>query len=669
MRFFAANSFGFCGVYAILIFDPPKERLMQNQAADINLIDAFERIPVKIFPDLIQGSSFAAAEIAKLIREKQAKKEKCVLGLATGSTPKTLYAELVRLHKKEGLSFKNVITFNLDEYYPIDNEAWQSYNSYMHRLLFDHVDIDEKNIHIPNGELPKEEIKKHCSEYESLIEKEGGVDLQILGIGNNGHIGFNEPGSSLHSKTRLINLENSTRLANAYEFANISEVPRLALTMGISTILKAKRIILLAWGPGKAPVVRRAVEGNVTEHVPASLLQQHTDCSFIVDQAAASELTRFKSPWLTGEIEWTSKMIKKAVVNMALKLDKPILSLTNNDYNEFGLGDLIVEEGDAYEINLQVYYLLRDSITGWPGGKPDAYLPTHPERSEPFPKRIVIFSPHPDDDIISMGGTFQRLHDQGHDVHVAYQTSGNIAVTDEFVTRFLDFAVGFEEIAGINNDRSEKIFEEVRNYLSRKKSNQMDTAQIRAIKGLIRRCEAKATCRYVGIPENNIHFQNLPFYETGTIEKKPMGEEDVLLTIELLRNIKPHQIFCAGDLADPHGTHRVCLDIVLESLKRIRAAKEDWINNCWLWLYKGAWQEWNIEEIEMAVPMSPDQVLKKRYGIFIHQSQKDMVPFQGSDSREFWQRAEERNAGTADLYAQLGLTHYAAMEAFVRWKY
>lgn len=642
---------------------------MQTQTANINLIDAFERIPVKIFPGLKQGSVFAAQEIAKLIREKQSRNEKCVLGLATGSTPKSLYAELVRMHRHEGLSFKNVITFNLDEYYPIEKEAWQSYYNFMHRLLFDHIDIDKKNVHILNGELPKDAIKKHCAEFEKKIEEAGGIDLQVLGIGNNGHIGFNEPGSSIYSKTRLINLENSTRLANAYEFANISQVPRLAITMGISVILKAKKILLLAWGPAKASVIQKSVEGNVTEQVPASLLQQHNDCTFLVDEAAASELTRFKSPWLTGEIEWTSKTIKKAVVNMALKLNKPVLSLTNIDYNEFGLGDLIVEEGDAYEINLQVYYLLRDSITGWPGGKPDAHLPTHPERSEPYPKRVVIFSPHPDDDIISMGGTFQRLHDQGHDVHVAYQTSGNIAVTDEFVTRFLDFAVGFEQIAGINNDQSEKIFEEVRRYLSRKKTNEADTSEIRSIKGLIRRCEAKATCRYVGISDPNIHFQNLPFYETGTIEKKPMSDEDVQLTIELLQQIQPQQIFCAGDLADPHGTHKVCLDVVMEALKIIKEKKEEWIKHCWLWLYKGAWQEWNIEEIEMAVPMSPDQVLKKRYGIFIHQSQKDMVPFQGSDSREFWQRAEERNAHTANLYAQLGLTHYAAMEAFVRWRY
>ncbi len=642
---------------------------MQNQTADIRLIDAFERIPVHIFPDLRQGSRFAATEVARFIRDKQDRGENCVLGLATGSTPKTFYAELVRMHREEGLSFRNVITFNLDEYYPIDRDALQSYNHFMHYHLFDQIDIDKANIHIPDGEVEKDKVKEACADYERKIEEAGGIDLQILGIGNNGHIGFNEPGSSIHSRTRLTSLENSTRLANAYEFANIAQVPRLAITMGISTILKARKIILLAWGPGKAPVVRKSVEGNVTESVPASLLQQHSDCTFILDEAAASELTRYKSPWLTGDIQWDSKMIRKAVVNMALKLNKPVLSLTNNDYNEFGLGDLIVEEGDAYEINLQVFYLLRDSITGWPGGKPDAHLPTHPERSNPYPKRVVIFSPHPDDDIISMGGTFQRLHDQGHDVHVAYQTSGNIAVTDEFVTRFLDFAIGFEEIAGVDKSKTESIFSDVRAYLSGKKSNQIDTPQIRAIKGLIRRCEARATCRYVGIPESNIHFQNLPFYETGTIEKNPMGPADVEQTMELLRKIKPHQIFCAGDLADPHGTHKVCLDVVFEALKQLKAAREPWINDCWLWLYKGAWQEWNIEEIEMAVPMSPDQVLKKRYGIFIHQSQKDMVPFQGSDSREFWQRAEERNAATADLYAQLGLTHYAAMEAFVRWKY
>jgi glucosamine-6-phosphate deaminase len=633
------------------------------------MVDSLEKITCAIFPHLQEGSRHAAQMIAALIREKDSRGERCVLGLATGSTPKTLYAELVRLHRHEGLSFKNVTTFNLDEYYLIEKDALQSYHHFMNRMLFSHVDIDPNTIFIPDGTLPKEDIKQHCLAYEQRIEEAGGIDLQVLGIGNNGHIGFNEPGSSIHSRTRLVNLENSTRLANAYEFANMSQVPRLAITMGINTILKAKKIVLLAWGPAKAPVVQKAVEGPMTEQIPASLLQQHPDCQFILDEAAAADLTRFNYPWLAGEITWTPKLVKKAVVNMALKSGKPVLSLTNNDYKEYGLSDLLVERGDAYQINLEVFYMLRDSITGWPGGKPNAVIPAHPERSSPYPKRVVIFSPHPDDDIISMGGTFQRLHDQGHDVHVAYQTSGNIAVTDEFVTRFVDFAVGFETIAGINTDKSAQIFKDINEYLARKRKNEPDTQQIRELKGLIRRGEAKAMCRYVGTPDENVHFQNLPFYETGTVEKKPMGEEDVRLTYELLKKLQPHQVFCAGDLADPHGTHKVCLDVVLEALRRLKEEGTPWLKDCWLWLYKGAWQEWNIDEIEMAIPMSPDQVLIKRHGIFIHQSQKDSVPFQGSDAREFWQRAEERNAHTANLYAQLGLTHYAAMEAFVRWKY
>jgi glucosamine-6-phosphate deaminase len=647
---------------------------MAKRTASIDLSDSFEKIPVKIFTSPKEGSVFVARQIADFIREKQKEKKKCVLGLATGSTPKSLYAELVRLHKEEKLSFKNVITFNLDEYYPINNDALQSYNRFMKSQLFDHIDINPKNIHIPNGEIKKEGIKEYCRQYEKMIVDAGGIDLQILGIGNNGHIGFNEPGSGIYSKTRLITLDNSTRIANDYEFANISQVPRLAITMGISTILKSKKIILMAWGSSKAHVIKKSVEDDDTEQVPASLLQNHDDVIFVVDETAAAELTRNKSPWLTGDCDWTPKMIKKAVVNMALKLKKPVLSLTNTDYNEYGLSDLLVEKGDAYEINLQVYYMLRDSITGWPGGKPDVNLPTHPERSTPYPKRVIIFSPHPDDDIISMGGTFQRLQDQKHDVHVGYQTSGNIAVTDEFVTRFLDFAVGFEEIAGIDTSKSGKILNNARKFLARKKSNQVDTPTIRSIKGLIRRGEAKATCRYVGIPDENIHFLNLPFYETGTIEKKAMSEKDIKITMEMLRKIRPQQVYCAGDFADPHGTHIVCFNVVVEALRRIKqeangSSNYEWINDCWLWLYKGAWQEWNIEEIEMAIPMSPDQVLKKRFGIFIHQSQKDMVPFQGSDSREFWQRAEERNAATANLYADLGLTHYAAMEAFVRWHY
>ncbi len=635
----------------------------------IDLTDSLEKISVKIFPSPQQGSVEVAAMIARLIKEKNAAGKKAVIGLATGSTPKSLYAELVRLHQQEGLSFKNVIAFNLDQYYPMDKDALQSYHYFMRKYLFEHTDIDPNNYFVPDGTIAKDKVKEHCREYEQKIEDAGGLDIQILGIGQNGHIGFNEPGSAIYSKTRLITLDNSTRMANSYEFGNMSQVPRMAITMGISTILKSKKIVLMAWGQAKAPVIQKAVEKEVTEDIPASLLQTHDDCVFVLDESAASDLTRIKYPWLTGECEWNDPMVKRAVINLSLKLNKPVLSLTNNDYNDNGLNDLLTEKGDAYEINLQVFYLLRDSITGWPGGKPTEKRQSHPERHEPFPKRSMIFSPHPDDDIISMGGTFMRLHDQGHEVHVAYQTSGNIAVTDEFVTRFIDFTVGFENMFDIDETKSKRIFEDATSFLKTKKSSEKDTEDIRAIKGLIRRCEAKATCKYVGLHDDQFHFQNLPFYETGTIEKNPMDEADVQITLELLEKIKPQQIFCAGDFADPHGTHKVCFDVVIAALQQLKASGTPWINDCWLWLYKGAWQEWDITEIEMAIPMSPEQVIKKRNGIFIHQSQKDSVPFQGSDDREFWQRAEERNANTAQLYAQLGLTQYAAMEAFVRWHY
>ena len=632
------------------------------------MLESFEKIPVKIYKNPTEGSNALATQIAHLIREKQGQNLPCVLGMATGATPILLYKELVRMHKEEGLSFKNVVTVNLDEYYPIPRNAYQSYWSFMHRHLFDHIDIDPKNIHLPNSEWTKEELKEKCVAYEQTIEKLGGIDLQILGIGKNGHIGFNEPGSSFHSKTRVIHLDHLTRMANLYEWHDLNKVPRTAITVGIGSIMKAKKIVLLAWG-NKADIVAKSVEGDVTEQIPASVLQNHDDCTYIIDEFAASELTRHKAPWLTGSCEWTPQNIKKAVIELALKLNKTVLSLTADDYKENSLADLLVIKESVYDINLQVFYMLRDSITGWPGGKPNAVIPAHPERSTPHPKRVMIFSPHPDDDIISMGGTFMRLHDQGHDVHVAYQTSGNIAVTDEFVTRFLDFAVGFEDLFGIDNKKSNEILSEARQFLSGKKPGELDTSEIRSIKGLIRRCEAKATCRYVGIAEQNYHFMNLPFYETGAIDKKPMGEEDIQITMELLRKVKPHQVYCAGDLADPHGTHKVCLEVIFESMRRLKAAGEDWVKDCWVWLYKGAWQEWDISEIEMAVPMSPDQVMKKRFGIFIHQSQKDSVPFQGTDAREFWQRAEIRNANTAELYAKLGLTKYAAIEAFVRWHY
>jgi glucosamine-6-phosphate deaminase len=640
---------------------------MAKETPNIDLTDSFELIPVSIHHSAKEGAQQVAQIIAALIREKQAAGQTCVLGLATGSTPKSLYADLVRMHREEGLSFANVVTFNLDEYYPMAPDALPSYHRFMHEQLFNHIDIDPKNVHIPDGTIAKDEAKAYCASYERLIEEAGGIDLQILGIGTNGHIGFNEPGSSLSSRTRVVALDNTTRLANSYDFPNLAEVPRLALTMGISTIMKSRKVVLMAWGQHKAPVVRKAVEGHSVEQIPASLLQQHSDCLFVLDEQAAQELTRFKSPWLTGECDWSDRMIRKAVCTMALKLNKPILMLRDADYNDQGLSDLLVQFGDSYNINLMVFNGMRNTITGWPGGKPGVHIPGHPERAEPKNKRVLIFSPHPDDDIISMGGTFIRLHEQGHQVHVGYQTSGNIAVSDEFVARFIDFAIGFDDIFSIDKSKATQLMKEAQQFLQAKKPSDIDTPDIRAIKGLIRRCEAKATCRYVGINEDHIHFMNLPFYETGKIEKNDPGEEDVRITMDLIRAIKPHQIYAAGDLADPHGTHKVCLDIVVEALSRLK--QEPFMKDCWVWLYRGAWQEFDIYDIDMAVPMSPDQVLQKRHGIFIHQSQKDSVPFQGGDAREFWQRAEARNATTAEVFDALGLPKYAALEAFARYYY
>jgi glucosamine-6-phosphate deaminase len=630
-------------------------------------IDSFEKIHVTIYENAKKGSNAVAEEISALIREKAAKNEKCVLGLATGSTPKTLYKELIRMHKEEGLSFKNVITFNLDEYYPMKPDAKQSYHRFMDEQLFAHVDIDPKNIYIPDGTIEKSKIRQYAEAFEQKIADLGGIDLQVLGIGLNGHIGFNEPGASVTSKTRIAALENNTRLANAYEFDNVSQVPRLALTLGISTILNTKRIVLMAFGASKADIVQQSVEGPVTDAVPASFLQEHPNCTFFIDEASSEGLTRNKAPWLTGEIEWTKKLIRKAVCTMATTLKKPLLMLNKEDYYHAGLADLLEKKGPVSEVNLLVFNGMRDTITGWPGGKPVEDIPRHPERRYPTTKRVIIFSPHPDDDIISMGGTFMRLVQQGHDVHVGYQTSGNIAVSDEFVMRQIDFAVEFDSYFAIDKSLAGVIWKDALEFIKLKQPNQKDTPEIRNIKGMIRRTEARATCRYVGVKDENMHFMNLPFYETGLIQKNPPSEADINIHMELIRKVKPHQIFAAGDFADPHGTHKVCFDVMYEALKRLKAENDESVADCNLWLYRGAWAEWDLWDIDMAIPMSPDQVLQKRNGIFIHQSQKDGVVFQGSDSREFWQRAEDRNSGTAGLFDELGLPQYAALEAFMRY--
>ncbi|WP_027137016.1 glucosamine-6-phosphate deaminase [Gaetbulibacter saemankumensis] len=627
----------------------------------------FENIDTVVFENSLGASKAVAEEIAALIRVKQSQKQPCVLGLATGSTPKGLYAELVRLHKEEGLSFKNVISFNLDEYYPMQPDSVHSYVRFMNELLFKHVDILPENVHIPDGTLTKAEISEYCNDYEAKIKALGGIDLQILGIGGNGHIGFNESGSLQNSRTRLVALDHITRVAASNDFGGLDKTPRTAITLGVKKIMEAKRVILMAWGEGKSNIIKAAAEGPVTNLVPASFLQEHTNSVFVMDKSAASKLTRINTPWLVEKIEWTEKMTRKAVLGLALKLKKPILMLTDADYIENGMSDLLADSGPAYDININIFNNVQHTITGWPGGKPNADDSKRPERAEPAKKRVLIFSPHPDDDIISMGGTFKRLQEQGHDVHVAYQTSGNIAVADDEAVRFASFVCDYNEKFGIKSNEAHAIYKKAIKFIKTKKDSEIDISEVRHIKGLIRKGEARATAHFVGLKDENIHFMELPFYETGTIEKKPIGEADVQITMDLIEKIKPHQIYAAGDLADPHGTHKVCLDAIFEAVKRLKP--KAFMKDCWLWLYRGAWQEWGIDEIEMAVPMSPGQVLEKRNGIFKHQSQKDGVVFQGSDSREFWQRAEDRNRETAELYHQLGLAHYAAMEAFVRWEY
>lgn len=632
-----------------------------------NELTAFEKIPLKIFSSSEQASVFVAREIASLIKSRQNEKKPCVLGLATGSTPTTVYGELVRMHKEEGLSFRLVHTFNLDEYYPMQPEALQSYVRFMREYLFDHIDISRENIHIPDGTIPKEKINDFCADYEKKIEELGGIDIQILGIGRTGHIGFNEPGSSERSLTRLITLDQVTRVDAASDFFGEENVPRNAITMGVGSILKAKRLIMMAWGEGKAVVIKKAVEGPVTDQIPSSFIQKHPDCLVVLDDAASSELVRIKTPWLVGSVSWNDKSVRKAVVWLSLYLNKPVLKLTNNDYMEHGMGDIITEHGSAYKVNIKVFNELQHTITGWPGGKPNADDSHRPERAAPFPKRVVIFSPHPDDDVISMGGTFIRLVDQGHEVHVGYQTSGNIAVFDDDAIRFADFVRDFDEQFGFDEEGGEKFYNTIVDTLKRKNPGQIDSAEVLKIKGLIRRGEAKAGCRYVGIPDEQIHFLDMPFYETGLVKKKPLGEEDVKIIVDLLEKIKPHQIYAAGDLSDPHGTHRVCLAAIFEAINRLR--KREWMKDCWVWLYRGAWQEWDIDQIEMAVPLSPDELMRKRRAVFKHQSQKDSAMFPGSDKREFWMRAEDRNHATAQTYNQLGLAEYEAMEAFVRYRF
>lgn len=627
----------------------------------------YEKIPTIIYETSDEASNTVAHEIATLIKERAAKNRNAVLGLATGSTPVAVYDELVRLHQEEGLSFKNVITFNLDEYYPMNPDSLQSYFRFMKENLFDLVDIPKDQIHIPDGTLEESEIAAYCQEYEEKIRQAGGIDIQLLGIGRTGHIGFNEPGSRPDSETRLITLDKVTRQDAASDFFGEENVPRRAITMGVGTIMKARRIFLMAWGEGKAGIIKKTVEGEVREHIPATNLQNHPDTVVILDDAASEKLMRVNTPWLLTTCEWDDYLTRKAVVWLCQKLNKPILKLTDEDYNENGMADLITQNGPAYSINIKIFNELQHTITGWPGGKPNADDTNRPERKEPFPKRSLIFSPHPDDDVISMGGTLIRLVDHGHEVHIAYQTSGNIAVFDDDVVRFADFVLDYSEAFGMKEQKAEKLFRKVNEFLKTKQPGQVDSPEVKMIKGLIRKGEAKAGGRYCGVPDENMHFMEMPFYETGRVKKSPLSDEDIQITVGLLREIKPHQIYAAGDLSDPHGTHRVCLAAIFKALEVVK--EDDWAKDCWVWLYRGAWQEWDVNEIEMAVPISPEELKRKRRAIFKHQSQKDRPLFPGSDAREFWQRSEDRNRGTAKAYDALGLAEYEAIEGFVRYHF
>ena len=629
-------------------------------------------LPVSVYLDSEAASAAAAQQIADLIRAKAAAGQSCVLGLATGSSPTRVYEELVRLHREDGLSFQNVISFNLDEYFPMAPDSLQSYARFMREYLFDHVDIRPENVHIPDGTVAPAEVADYCRRYEAAIVAAGGIDLQLLGIGRTGHIGFNEPGSGPASRTRLITLDHVTRTDAASDFYGEENVPRRALTMGVGTILAARHIVLLAWGEGKAAVVKRMVEGEVTDAVPATYLQRHPAVQVVLDEAAGAELTPRKTPWLQGlPCNWHDPaLVRKAVTWLARTAARPILKLTDEEYNENGLSELLAQSGPAYDINIRVFNELQHTITGWPGGKPDADDTHRPERAAPFPKRVLIFSPHPDDDVISMGGTLLRLVDQGHEVHVAYQTSGSIAVFDDEALRFADFAAEYDLNFQQNDPAGEQFYQRVADFLHRKAPGQVDSAEVQRLKAIIRRGEARAALRYAGLdPATRAHFQDLPFYETGRVRKKPLGDEDIRLTMELLNRIRPQQIYAAGDLSDPHGTHRVCLAAIFEAMRRLKAAGTPWLHDCWVWLYRGAWQEWDIDQIEMAVPLSPQELTRKRRAIFKHQSQKDRPLFPGADQREFWQRSEARNRTTAKLYDELGLPEYEGIEAFVRWQF
>ncbi len=633
-------------------FSLPKDGGLIEAGIPEDILHSYEKIPVELFGNVHEASRRIADEIVDAINEREGGRFK--LGLTTGKSPITLYNILAERYREGKVSFANVEFFSIDEYYPVRPDEKQSRNRRIHEELLCKVDAKEENIHIPDGTVSEAEITAWCDEFDSMAK---GMDILVMGMGTAGQIGFNEAGSPEKSGTRTVMMSYKSVKAQAKNFnGDLKVTPRSAITMGIATMMSAKRIILMAWGEDKADCVRNVAEGRVTSSCPASYLQKHNDISLFADENAGALLSRVVSPWLVGPCDWTPKFVRKAVVWLCEKVHKPILKLTYSDYVENNLIELLEKKGPYDKINIDVFNDLQHTITGWPGGKPNADDSTRPVSSLPFPKRVVIFSPHPDDDVISMGGTFIRLVQQGHEVHVAYETSGNVAVHDDVVLQHMDTA---RELGLADR------FESVREIISSKRPGEPEPRELLDIKASIRRAEARAAVRSFGLNDRtNVHFLNLPFYETGGIKKGARTQKDIDIILALLRQVRPHQIYLAGDLADPHGTHRVCTEAVLEALEQLR--DEQWLKECHLWLYRGAWMEWELGLVDMAVPLSPDEMIMKRHAIYRHVSQKDIVPFPGDDTREFWQRAEERTQNTARLYDHLGMAEYQAIEVFVK---
>ena len=654
----------------IVLNQIPEEFYRPATAIERSEITRFEKVPTDIFPTIEEGAIDIANHLETDIKKREQEGRKYVMGVGSGSSLTPIFHELIKRHQAGKLSFKNVVVFNAYEYFPLSEENVNRGINQLKERFLNHIDIDVENIFTPDGTIAQNDVQEHCRQYEQHIKELDGLDVILLGIGRMGNIATNEPGSSITSASRLILIDETSREEMKMSFGSQESVPPCSITMGVSTILSARKIFLTAWGEEKAEIIKKTVEGKVSDAIPASFLQTHNDAHVVIDLSAAAKLTRIQHPWLVASCKWTDKLVRSALVWLCQITGKPLLKLTNKDYNENGLSELLALYGSAYNANIKIFNDLQHTITGWPGGKPDADDTYRPERANPFPKRVIVFSPHPDDDVISMGGTLRRLVQQGHDVHVAYETSGNIAVGDEEVVRFMHFINGFNQLFANEQDEVIKSkYKEIKEFLKNKKEGDIDSQDIRTIKGLIRRGEARTASTFNQIPLDHVHFLDLPFYESGKIEKLPMGEADVNIVRELISKVKPHQIYVAGDLADPHGTHRKCTDAVLAAIDLEKEAKAEWLKDCRVWMYRGAWAEWEIENIEMCVPISPEELRAKRNSILKHQSQMESAPFLGNDERLFWQRSEDRNRATAKLYDDLGLACYEAMEAFVEYKF